>query len=103
MSRSAGRSATLRDDDDRVRFLDAIGTLIEVGVLIVHAFCLMSNHFHLLCETPVGKPGRWCFPELPREPKSPHPMAGHLVVATPRIRSVGFAQKANSEDLAPPQ
>jgi len=59
MSRGVGRTATYRDDNDRVRFLDAVGALVGAGVLIVHAFCLMTTHFHLLCETPLGRLGRW--------------------------------------------
>ncbi|HEY2932881.1 MAG TPA: transposase, partial [Acidobacteriota bacterium] len=42
-----------------LRFLDQIGRLVEEGCLIVYAFCLMFNHFHLLCETPLSELGRW--------------------------------------------
>jgi putative transposase len=81
MSRGVGGSATFWDDDDRTRLLDGIGTLIGVGVLIVHAFCLMTNHFHLLCETPIGKLGRWMHMLLSsysRDFNRRHFRAGHL-------------------------
>jgi len=81
MSRGVGGSATFWDDDDRIRFLDGIGTLIEEGVLLVHAFCLMTNHFHLLCETPIGKLGRWMHTLLSsysRDFNRRHSRAGHL-------------------------
>ncbi len=28
-------------------------------MLVVHAFCLMPNHYHLLCSTPRGELARW--------------------------------------------
>lgn len=59
MSRGVGGSTTYRDDVDRIRFLREITLLVEDRKLIVDAFCLMTNHFHLLCETPVGRLGRW--------------------------------------------
>jgi len=40
------------DDFDRKRFLDPLHQLVELGILIVHAFVLMVTHFHILCETP---------------------------------------------------
>jgi hypothetical protein len=46
------------DDDDREAFLERVGGLVGDGVLVVHAFCLMPNHYHLLCETPRGGLGR---------------------------------------------
>lgn len=81
MSRGVGGNATYRDGDDRIRFLDGIGVLIEAGVLIVHAFCLMTNHFHLLCETPLGKLGRWMHQLLSNYSRSfnrRHSRVGHL-------------------------
>ena len=81
MSRGVGGSATFWDDGDRIKFLDGIGTLIEAGFLIVHAFCLMTNHFHLLCETPIGKLGRLMHKLLSsysRDFNRRHSRAGHL-------------------------
>jgi len=81
MSRGVGGTTTFRDDDDRNRFLDGIGELIGIGVLIVHAFCLMTNHFHLLCETPIGKLGRWMhllLSSYSRDFNRRHSRAGHL-------------------------
>lgn len=40
------------DERDRQRFLSFLADAIEVHNLICHAYCLMSNHFHLLIETP---------------------------------------------------
>ncbi len=47
------RSIFLGDgDEDRVAFLDILGRTCERFNWICHAFCLMTNHYHLLVETP---------------------------------------------------
>jgi REP element-mobilizing transposase RayT len=55
MNRGVARMLTFLDDRDRRDFLDRIGRWVEDGRLVVHAFCLMPNHYHLLCSTP--RPG----------------------------------------------
>ena len=47
------------EDGDFRKFLDLAGERVDGGDLIVHAFCLMSNHYHLLLETPRGGLSRW--------------------------------------------
>ena len=47
-----------RDDEDRVLFLHALSTAVERHRLLIHAYCLMSNHYHLLLETPEGNLSR---------------------------------------------
>jgi REP element-mobilizing transposase RayT len=39
-------------DDDRTEFLDTLGRTRERFNWICHAYCLMSNHYHLVIETP---------------------------------------------------
>lgn len=41
-----------RDDHDRTRFLDRLRSALEIFSVRVHAYLLMSNHFHLIVETP---------------------------------------------------
>jgi len=43
---------TFLDDADREGFLDSVRSLVEDGALVVHAYCLMPNHYHLLREAP---------------------------------------------------
>ena len=51
-SRGNARERIFVDDEDRDVFLAALGeTVIRYG-WICHAYCLMSNHYHLLLETP---------------------------------------------------
>ena len=54
MNRGAGRAAIFRSADDGRRFVDLIGEGIELSGVEVHAYCLMSNHFHLLVHCPDG-------------------------------------------------
>ncbi|RKZ27132.1 addiction module toxin RelE [bacterium] len=39
------------DDADRERFLEILGQTIERFNWLCHAYCLMTNHYHLLIET----------------------------------------------------
>ena len=59
MSRGVARMNTFVDDQDRMRFLELVGEAAKAGALIVHAYCLMPNHYHLLAETPEAQLGRW--------------------------------------------
>ncbi len=42
------------DDSDRTAFLDLLGKVQTRSNWLVHAYCLMDNHYHLLVETPDG-------------------------------------------------
>jgi hypothetical protein len=46
------REAIYEVDGDRVRFLDVLGEVVSDFNWVVHAYCLMTNHYHLLVETP---------------------------------------------------
>src|SRR5688572_3961344 len=51
-SRGNDRRAIFRDDHDRTRFLERLRIAKEIFSVRVHAYVLMSNHFHLIVETP---------------------------------------------------
>ena len=53
-SRGDRREAIYEDDADRAWFLDVLGQVVQDFNWVVHAYCLMSNHYHLLIETPDG-------------------------------------------------
>jgi REP element-mobilizing transposase RayT len=53
-SRGNARSAIFRDDEDRQLLLSVLGKVVERLGWLVHAMCLMDNHYHLLIETPQG-------------------------------------------------
>lgn len=51
-SRGNGRKIIYFQDDDFELFLQILGDVCEHYNWVVHAYCLMSNHYHLLVETP---------------------------------------------------
>jgi REP element-mobilizing transposase RayT len=57
--RANGGADLFVDDTDRRYLLDRIGEAAEVYQVRVYLFCLMSNHFHFVAETPRGNLGRF--------------------------------------------
>ena len=58
MGRGIEQTKVFRTDSDREDFLNRLGDLCMDGNLIVYAWCLMPNHFHLLVRTgrqPISK------------------------------------------------
>ncbi|MDQ5872392.1 MAG: transposase, partial [Acidobacteriota bacterium] len=55
MSRGNEKAPIFRDDVDRRSFLATLGTVIRAEGWLLHSFCLLGNHYHLLVETPLGK------------------------------------------------
>jgi len=54
INRGDRREDIFRDDADRIRFLETLGEACGKTGWHVLAYCLMSNHFHLVVETPQG-------------------------------------------------
>jgi REP element-mobilizing transposase RayT len=52
MNRGDHREAIFEDDQDRERFLETLEEACQKTDWLIHAWCLMSNHFHLVVETP---------------------------------------------------
>jgi hypothetical protein len=48
------REGFFEDDEDRRGFAKTLGETVERTRWQVHAFVLMSNHYHLLVETPAA-------------------------------------------------
>lgn len=57
-SRGDRRGAIYRDDSDRIAWLAALAETCSRYNFVAHAFCQMTNHFHLLVETIDGELGR---------------------------------------------
>ena len=51
-SRGNARESIFLDDGDRVRFLEILADVVNRFGWICYAYCLMTNHYHLLVETP---------------------------------------------------
>jgi putative transposase len=51
-SRGNERKAIYLNETDSQAFLDLIAQVCERFNWVIHAYCLMTNHYHLLVETP---------------------------------------------------
>jgi len=54
LNRGVARQTIFFDDRDRVEFERLLGIAHERFGLVVHSYCLMTNHYHLLVELPDG-------------------------------------------------
>ena len=57
-SRGNERKDIFRNTTDRLKFLCYLESASERYGAIIHSYCLMSNHYHLLIETPLGNLSR---------------------------------------------
>ncbi len=57
-ARGDGREDIYLDDEDREQFLGLVGAVCERFNWVGYAYCLMSNHYHLVMETPDGNLSR---------------------------------------------
>ena len=53
-SRGNEKKPVFKDDTDRQNFLNTLQHVSKRYNWICHAYCLMTNHYHLLIETPDG-------------------------------------------------
>ena len=53
-SRGNEQKDVFRSRRDREQFLSYLQSATERYGAVIHAYCLMSNHYHLLLETPMG-------------------------------------------------
>jgi len=51
-SRGRHRQPIFPADDDRLKFLELLGESVEKHNFLIHGYCLMANHYHLVLETP---------------------------------------------------
>ena len=49
-----GVSQSFEDDEDRLKFLGVLAEVVNRFNWLCHAWCLMTNHYHLVVETPDG-------------------------------------------------
>jgi putative transposase len=81
MNRGDQREEIFRDDADRERFLATLEEACAKTEWQVHAYCLMSNHFHLVVETP--QPNlvygvKWLLGVYTKRFNIRHKLCGHL-------------------------
>ena len=81
MARGHRRDLIFQDDADRETFLRILGEACEKSGFRVHAYVLMSNHYHLLLETPQANLSRgmgWLQNAFTRRMNVRHRLRGHL-------------------------
>src|SRR5580765_2000118 len=81
MNRGDRREPIFKDDEDRQRFLGTLGEACVKTGWQVHAYCLMSNHFHLVIETPQANLVRgmkWFLGVYTSRFNRRHKLFGHL-------------------------
>jgi len=52
ISRGIERRNIFADDKDRYTFLSYLACAVERYEAVIHSYCLMNNHYHLMLETP---------------------------------------------------
>ena len=53
-SRGDRREPIFEDDEDRRAFFNVLAEVVDKFNWLCHAYCLMTNHYHLVVETPDG-------------------------------------------------
>lgn len=81
LSRGDRREEIYFDEADRGQFLRTLGEACEKTGWQVHAYCLMSNHFHLVVETPqpnLALGMQWLLGTYTQRFNRRHQLGGHL-------------------------
>ena len=81
INRGHRQEAIVLDDRDRQRFLHDLERMVGQFRVLVHSYCLMTNHYHLILETPDGNLSRavqWLNVSYATYYNRRHQCAGHL-------------------------
>ena len=81
LDRGDRREPIFKDDTDRRRFLETLGEVCQRTGWRVHAYVLMSNHYHFLLETPQANlvaGMRWFQTTWTMRFNARHRLSGHL-------------------------
>lgn len=98
-SRGNQKQPIFLSDDDRYFFLNCLRKACEKYGVIVHAYCLMVNHFHLILETPSGnlsKLMQFFITKYTVYINKKHKRQGHLFQGRYRavlVEAVGYAKE----------
>ena len=77
------RENSVLGDDNRLMFQYTLGEMAGRSSILIHAFALMDNHYHLVLEPPRGEPRGWhaVAPEHRHAAfRIPHPKSKFLAV-----------------------
>lgn len=101
MSRGNRKAAIYDDDIDRRRFLGIFREALTRYDVRCYAFCLMTNHYHLVLDTPRGNLShamRYLNGVYTQESNRHHQRSGHLLEG--RFRSIVVEREAYLRHLA---
>ena len=90
-TRGAGGAAIYVDDRDRELFLFMLGSVVSRGRWLCFTYCLMTNHYHLVVQTPepnLDAGMQWLNGQYSRAFNRRHGRRGHLFGSRYRIRLV---------------
>ncbi len=57
--RGNGAQGVFLCDEDYERFIEQLDYCLEKSEVVLYAYCLMPNHYHLFVETPMGNVQRF--------------------------------------------
>lgn len=81
MNRGDRREEIVRDDEDRTGFVSVLEQACGKTGWQLHAWCLMSNHFHLVVETPranLSAGMKWFLGTYTQRYNARHHLRGHV-------------------------
>jgi len=81
MARGDRREAIVKDDEDRKTFVRTLGEAAERAGFRIHAWVLMTDHYHFLVETPEGNLSKgmgWMQNAYTRRINVRHGLWGHV-------------------------
>lgn len=81
MNRGDPREDIFRGDTDRLSFIRTLEEACEKTAWQIHCYCLMSNHFHLVVETPnpnLVEGMKWLLGVYTKRFNARHQVFGHL-------------------------
>jgi REP element-mobilizing transposase RayT len=81
INRGQRQEPIVLDDQDRQRFVSDVGRMAGQFHVLVHSYCLMTNHYHLILETPEGNLSRavqWLNVSYASYYNRRHQYVGHL-------------------------
>jgi putative transposase len=81
LNRGQRREAIVQDGQDRERFVSDLPKLARQYGILIHGYCLMTNHYHLILETPhanLSQAMQWLNVAYAASYNRRHHLCGHL-------------------------
>ncbi|HEC02306.1 MAG TPA: hypothetical protein ENI81_02120 [Phycisphaerales bacterium] len=104
MNRGHRGEPIITDVRDKQRFISCLSRMAGQFNVLVHGYCLMTNHYHLILETPEGNLSRalqWVNVSYAAYYNRRRRLAGHLFRSFPPVDLIG-PQIVTSWPVAPP-